>query len=81
MGFSFRRSSELRAIPSQFLECPVLVRPVGVKGARVTFSPRGKTYITVGGGGFSYRQNLSSGNRPSTAETAASDSQSASVYP
>ncbi len=32
----------------------------------VTLSPRGRTYITVGGGGFSYRQNLSAGSRPST---------------
>ena len=40
---------------------------MGVKGARLTVSPKGKTYITVGRGGFYYRQNLSSAKvRPST---------------
>jgi hypothetical protein len=65
MGFSFRRSSSFGPFRLNFSKSGIGAS-VGVKGARVTFSPRGKTYITVGGGGFSYRQNLSSGNRPST---------------
>jgi PAS domain-containing protein len=32
----------------------------------VTLSPKGRTYITVGAGGFYYRQNLSSGTKPTS---------------
>jgi hypothetical protein len=35
---------------------------VGVKGARLTVTPRGTTYITVGGRGFYYRETISKGN-------------------
>ncbi len=49
---------------------------MGVKGARLTLSPKGKTYITVGHGGFYYRKNLSPSNvhtadspRPQIAES------------
>lgn len=65
MGFSFRRSSSFG--PFRF-NCSKsgIGASVGVKGARVTLSPKGKAYITVGVGGFSYRQNLSPSERAST---------------
>ena len=62
MGFSFRRSANFGPLRLNFSKSGVGAS-VGVRGARVTLSPRGKTYITVGAGGFSYRQNLSSGAR------------------
>lgn len=34
---------------------------VGIKGARLTVTPRGTTYITVGRNGFYYRETISSG--------------------
>jgi hypothetical protein len=65
MGFSFRRSSSFGPFRFNFSKSGIGAS-VGVKGARVTLSPKGKAYITVGAGGFSYRQNLSSGERAST---------------
>jgi hypothetical protein len=65
MGFSFRRSSSFGPFRFNFSKSGIGAS-VGVKGARVTLSPRGKAYITVGAGGFSYRQNLSSSEKAST---------------
>jgi hypothetical protein len=62
MGFSFRRSSSFGPFRFNFSKSGIGAS-VGVKGARVTLTPRGTTYITVGHGGFSYRQNLSASNR------------------
>ena len=65
MGFSFRRSSSFGPFRFNFSKSGVGAS-VGVKGARLTLSPKGTTYITVGRGGFYYRQNLSAGSgRPS----------------
>ena len=65
MGFYFRRSSSFGPFRLNFSKSGVGAS-LGVKGARVTLSSRGTTYITVGGGGFYYRQNLSQGSkRPS----------------
>lgn len=61
MSFYFRRSSSFG--PFRFnLSKSGVGASVGVKGARLTLSPKGKTYITVGHGGFYYRKNLSSSN-------------------
>ena len=65
MGFSFRRSSSFGPFRLNFSKSGIGAS-VGVKGARVTVSPKGRTYITVGAGGFSYRQNLSMGNKSVT---------------
>jgi hypothetical protein len=62
MGFSFRRSSSFGPFRLNFSKSGIGAS-VGVKGARVTLSPKGRAYITVSAGGFSYRQNLSSGGR------------------
>ena len=64
MGFSFRRSSSLGPFRLNFSKSGISAS-VGVKDARVTLSPKGRTYITIGAGGFSYRQNLSSETRTS----------------
>jgi hypothetical protein len=64
MGFSFRRSSSFGPFRFNFSKSGIGAS-VGVKGARVTLSPKGKAYITVGAGGFSYRQNLSASERGS----------------
>lgn len=65
MGFSFRRSSSFGPFRLSFSKSGIGAS-VGVKGARLTVSPKGRTYITVGAGGFSYRQNLSTGNKSAT---------------
>jgi hypothetical protein len=65
MGFSFRRSSSFGPFRLNFSKSGIGAS-LGVKGARVTLSPKGRTYITVGAGGFSYRQNLSPGTRTSS---------------
>jgi hypothetical protein len=64
MGFSFRRSSSFGPFRFNFSKSGIGAS-VGVKGARVTLTPKGRTYITVGAGGFSYRQNLNAGHRSS----------------
>jgi hypothetical protein len=64
MGFSFRRSSSFGPFRLNFSKSGIGAS-VGVKGARVTLTPKGRTYITVGAGGFSYRQNLNAGHRSS----------------
>lgn len=64
MGFSFRRSSSFGPFRFNFSQSGIGAS-VGVKGARVTLTPKGRTYITVGAGGFSYRQNLNAGHRSS----------------
>src|ERR1700761_2148283 len=64
MGFSFRRSSSFGPFRLNFSKSGIGAS-VGVKGARVTLTPKGRTYITVGAGGFSYRQNLHAGHRSS----------------
>ena len=65
MGFSFRRSSSFGPFRVNFSNSGIGAS-VGVKGARVTLTPKGRTYITVGAGGFSYRQTLNAGHRLST---------------
>lgn len=62
MGFSFRRSSSFGPFRLNFSKSGIGAS-VGVKGARVTLTPKGRTYITVGAGGFSYRRNLHAGHR------------------
>lgn len=61
MGFYFRRSSSFGPFCFNFSKSGVGAS-VGVKGARLTLTPKGKTYITVGHGGFYYRKNLSPAN-------------------
>ena len=61
MGFFFRRSASFGPFRLNFSKSGVGAS-VGVKGARLTMTPKGTTYITVGRGGFYYRQNLSASN-------------------
>ncbi len=68
MGFYFRRSSSFGPFRLNFSKSGIGAS-VGVKGARVTLSPKGRTYITVGAGGFYYRQNLTSRTRRSSPRT------------
>lgn len=65
MGFSFRRSSSFGPFRFNFSKSGIGAS-VGVKGARVTLTPKGRTYITVGAGGFSYRQTLNAGHSSSS---------------
>lgn len=65
MGFYFRRSSRFGPFRLNFSKSGVGAS-VGVKGARLTLSPKGTTYITVGRGGFYYRQNLASAHNRSS---------------
>src|SRR5712691_3553593 len=59
MGFFFRRSTRVGPFRLNFSRSGIGAS-VGVKGARLTMTPRGTTYVTVGSHGFYYRETLSS---------------------
>src|SRR5205823_13286724 len=59
MGFFFRRSASFGPFRLNFSKSGVGAS-IGVKGARLTMTPRGTTYVTVGSHGFYYRETLSS---------------------
>jgi hypothetical protein len=61
MGFFFRRSTRVGPFRLNFSKSGIGAS-VGVKGARLTMTPRGTTYVTVGSHGFYYRETLSQGN-------------------
>ncbi len=63
MGLFFRRSARLGPFRLNFSKSGIGAS-VGVKGARVTMTPRGTTYVTVGSHGFYYRETVS--NRSGT---------------
>ena len=58
MSFFFRRSARLGPFRLNFSKSGIGAS-VGVKGARVTLTPRGTTYVTVGSHGFYYRETIS----------------------
>ena len=58
MGYFFRRSSKVGPFRLNFSKSGI-GPSVGVKGARLTMTPKGTTYITVGSHGFYYRETLS----------------------
>lgn len=58
MGYFFRRSARLGPFRLNFSKSGIGAS-VGVKGARLTMTPRGTTYVTVGSHGFYYRETLS----------------------
>ena len=58
MRFFFRRSASFGPLRLNFSRDGVGAS-FGVKGARVTMTPRGTTYVTVGSHGFYYRETLS----------------------
>jgi uncharacterized protein DUF4236 len=58
MGFFFRRSTRVGPFRLN-LSRSGIGASVGVKGARLTLTPRGTTYVTVGSNGFYYRETLS----------------------
>src|ERR1700733_15172848 len=57
MGYFFRRSTRLGPFRLNFSKSGIGAS-VGVKGARLTMTPRGTTYVTVGSHGFYYRETL-----------------------
>jgi hypothetical protein len=59
MGLFFRRSTRVGPFRLNFSRSGIGAS-VGVKGARLTMTPRGTTYVTVGSHGFYYRETLSS---------------------
>jgi hypothetical protein len=61
MGFFFRRSARAGPFRLNFSRSGIGAS-VGVKGARLTVTPRGTTYVTVGSHGFYYRETLSHPN-------------------
>src|SRR5580693_3140759 len=58
MGFFFRRSTSVGPFRLNFSRSGIGAS-VGVKGARLTVTPLGTTYVTVGSHGFYYRETLS----------------------
>lgn len=58
MGFFFRRSASFGPLRFNFSKSGVGAS-VGVKGARLTMTPTGTTYITVGSHGLYYREVIS----------------------
>jgi hypothetical protein len=69
MGYFFRRSANLGAFRLNFSKSGIGAS-VGVKGARLTMTPRGTTYITVGRNGFYYRETISN-RTPRSSQTPA----------
>src|SRR6202051_1589642 len=57
-GLFSRRSTRVGPFRLNFSRSGIGVS-VGVKGARLTMTPRGTTYVTVGSHGFYYRETLS----------------------
>jgi len=62
MGYFFRRSAKFRPFRLNFSKSGIGAS-IGVKGARLTMTPRGTSYITVGSHGFYYRETLSNRGR------------------
>lgn len=60
MGFFFRKSVGIGPFRLNLSKSGVGAS-LGVKGARLTMTPRGTTYITVGSHGFYYREAISKG--------------------
>ena len=58
MGYFFRKSAKIGPFRLNFSKSGVGAS-VGVKGARLTVTPRGTTYVTVGSHGFYYRESIS----------------------
>src|SRR6202163_2733527 len=58
MGLFFRRSTRVGPFRLNFSRSGIGAS-VGVKGARLTMTSRGTTYVTVGSHGFYYRETLS----------------------
>src|ERR1039457_5765451 len=65
MGFFFRKSARFGPLRLNFSKSGVGAS-VGVKGARLTMTPRGTTYITDGTHGVYYRETLSNRSGNST---------------
>ncbi|MBV9504798.1 MAG: DUF4236 domain-containing protein [Acidobacteriia bacterium] len=59
MGYFFRHSAKIGPFRLNFSKSGIGAS-VGVRGARLTMTPRGTTYITVGRNGFYYRETVSS---------------------
>jgi hypothetical protein len=57
MGYFFRRSAKIGPFRLNFSKSGIGAS-VGVKGARLTMTPRGTTYVTAGSHGFYYRETL-----------------------
>src|ERR1039457_5293112 len=58
MGYFFRRSARVGPFRLNFSKAGIGAS-VGVTGARLTMTPRGTTYVTVGSHGFYYRETIS----------------------
>jgi voltage-gated potassium channel len=57
MGYFFRRSARIGPFRLNFSKSGIGAS-VGVKGVRLTMTPRGTTYVTAGSHGFYYRETL-----------------------
>lgn len=56
MGWYFRKSKSIGPVRLNFSKSGMSVSS-GVKGARMTFGPRG-TFVSIGGNGVYYRKKL-----------------------
>jgi hypothetical protein len=61
MGYFFRRSAKIGPFRLNFSKSGIGAS-LGVKGARLTMTPRGTTYITAGSHGFYYRETIAHAN-------------------
>jgi len=68
MSYFFRRSASFGPFRLNFSKSGVGAS-FGVKGARITMTPRGTTYITAGSHGFYYRETLQHAGRAPGAAT------------
>ncbi|WP_180538486.1 DUF4236 domain-containing protein [Nevskia soli] len=58
MSFFFRKSGKFGPFRLNFSKSGIGAS-VGVRGARLTMTPGGKTYVTIGADGFYYRETIS----------------------
>jgi hypothetical protein len=65
VGYFFRRSANFGPLRLNFSKSGIGAS-VGVKGARVTLTPLGTTYVTVGSHGVYYRETLNTGGQQRT---------------
>src|ERR1022692_3201708 len=69
MGYFFRRSASFGPFRLNFSKSGIGAS-VGVRGARLTLTPRGTTYVTVGSHGFYYRETLAHKSTPHNTQPA-----------
>ena len=80
MGYFFRKSASFGPFRLNFSKSGIGAS-VGVRGARLTMTPRGTTYVTVGRHGFYYRETLSTRGKQAVQPDQPSEPATAPIEP